>query len=422
VGEGSVKADAHKANRREFLVLGGFGALSIMGGGVLAKHALSGSPVGAAPGPPLAKRLVATDGHIALPGRPAYPDPDLLVFGFVEAPLADYPLGSSIAAVTRDFKGRVKVPAPIIGVDEGQEFLLVLTNVGLLARPDLDDSHTVHWHGFRNPVALFDGVPELSIAVPVYRDFPYVYKPHDEGTYMYHCHFEDSEHVQMGMTGVVFVRPDKGPHFAYDDTDGSTAFDREFTFMLNEIDQRPHDGLEQIQEFIWSDYKPQYWILNGRVYPDTVELSGANLPAHLTSQPVSSLMQMNPGERGLMRMANLGYEQHAMQLIGIPMTVVGEDATFLRNPSGTDLSYMTDTIYIGPGEARDVIFTAPAYDAGVPGGTDDVGAYNRYFFANASSHKNRNPGSSELGGMVTEVRVYADGPLPAQTEPNQTYG
>ena len=27
------------------------------------------------------------------------------------------------------------------------------------------------------------------------------------GTYMYHCHVEDVEHVHMGMTGLVFVRP-----------------------------------------------------------------------------------------------------------------------------------------------------------------------------------------------------------------------
>ena len=27
---------------------------------------------------------------------------------------------------------------------------------------------------------------------------------------MYHCHFEDVEHVQMGMTGIVFVRPTAG--------------------------------------------------------------------------------------------------------------------------------------------------------------------------------------------------------------------
>ena len=50
-------------------------------------------------------------------------------------------------------------------------------------------------------------MPELSLAVPIGRDFTYFYRPHDAGTYMYHCHFEDVEHVQMGMTGMVFVRP-----------------------------------------------------------------------------------------------------------------------------------------------------------------------------------------------------------------------
>jgi FtsP/CotA-like multicopper oxidase with cupredoxin domain len=402
-------------DRKQFLVLGGMGLFAAGGVGAAGKLALGGSPATAQPFPGVQRRLVATDGHIALPGRPAYPDPDLYVFGFVEAPI-----GASIAQVTQDFKGKVRVPSPILAIEEDQEFLLVLTNVGLLARPDLDDSHTVHWHGFRNPIALFDGVPEISIAVPVYRDFPYVYKPHDEGTYMYHCHFEDSEHVQMQMTGIVFVRPEKGPHFAYDDPDGSTAFDREFTFMINEVDQRPHDNLERIQEFVWSDYSPQYWILNGRSYPDTAELGGANTPAHLEFQPVSSLMQTNPGDRVLMRMANLGYEQHSMQLAGIPMRVVGEDATFLRN-GATDLSYATNSIYIGPGEARDVLFTAPPFSGAAEVLVDGVGNYNRYFFANRSSHKNVNPGVAGLGGMVTEVRVYQGSPVPAQTEPNETY-
>ena len=76
-----------------------------------------------------------------------------------------------------------------------------------MQRPDLFDGHTLHWHGFVNAIPLFDGVPELSVAVPIGRDFTYFYRPHDAGTYMYHCHFEDVEHVQMGMTGVVFVRP-----------------------------------------------------------------------------------------------------------------------------------------------------------------------------------------------------------------------
>jgi FtsP/CotA-like multicopper oxidase with cupredoxin domain len=39
-------------------------------------------------------------------------------------------------------------PAPTIAVDEGKQFYLTLTNVGMVIRPDLFDPHTVHFHGF----------------------------------------------------------------------------------------------------------------------------------------------------------------------------------------------------------------------------------------------------------------------------------
>ena len=76
------------------------------------------------------------------------------------------------------------------------------------------------------------------------------------------------------------------------------------------------------------------------------------------SAPNSALIQVNGGERVLLRLANLGYQQHAMQLPGIPMHVVGQDASLLRN-GNVDTSYWTDTLYIGPGESRDVLFDAP---------------------------------------------------------------
>ena len=65
----------------------------------------------------------------------------------------------------------------------------------------------------------------------------------------------------------------------------------------------------------------------------------------------SSLETAGYGDRVLLRLANLGYQQHAMQLPGIAMRVVGEDATLLRSPAGVDTSYATDTLYIGPGDA-----------------------------------------------------------------------
>jgi hypothetical protein len=262
---------------------------------------------------------------------------------------------------------------------------------------------------------------------------------------MYHCHFEDVEHVQMGMTSVVFVRPHDHPNWAYNDS--STAFDRHFAILLNEIWSNFHDGDRDIQETIPTDYDPQWFTLNGRCYPQTVlpndsdtlpdslriQTDNANNGDSEPSQPVSALVQVNPGERVLLRLANLGYQQHAMELPGIPMNVVGQDATFLGAGSSlgvtyADRRYTTNTLYMGPGEARDVMFTAPAYNALRPSGTDGAGAYNRYFLRNRDYRKlanNGRPGDpgptgsngavTGLGGMATEVRVYANGvPAPSQ--------
>jgi hypothetical protein len=95
-----------------------------------------------------------------------------------------------------------------------------------------------------------------------------------------------------------------------------------------------------------------------------------------------------------------------MVLPGIPMRVVGEDATLLRSPSGADLSYHTNTLYLGPGESRDVIFDAPGHSGGVG---PDV-----YPFKNRSYHRLSNNGAPGPGGMMTEVRVYP-GTVPLQT-------
>lgn len=423
-----------RLNRRGFLKLGGQAALLawMTGGGLAAsgqiQHALAApasaaSVVAAAQALPRQDiRLVATDGFMSLPGRRrtgANANP-LYAFGFRGIQPGDETLepGPLIAK----YKGQVQWPSPILGIDKDIDLYITLTNLGFVGRPDLDDSHTIHWHGFRNPNAIFDGVPEVSIAVPPARDFPYFYRPRNEGTYMYHCHFEDTEHVQMGMDGIVYIKANNGN--TYDSDGGTTAFQRQFTLLLNEVDTNPHDLLIAVQEFNWSDYKPNFWLINGRAYPDTLirdqELD-SNHDFYLGdpdlgfSQPISSLIQINAGETGLLRFANLGYQQHTMQLLGPTMTVVGHDATFL----GAN-RYQTHSIYIGPGEARDALFMAPIYDASLPGGTDAAGPYNVYWLRNRNQQRNRNADQPGLGGMVTQVRVYP-GTLGPQTGPNRTF-
>jgi FtsP/CotA-like multicopper oxidase with cupredoxin domain len=334
--------------------------------------------------------------------------------------------------------------APTLDFLQNDDMKITLTNLGLVQRPDLTDSHTIHWHGFDIPSPLNDGVPEVSVAVPIGKQLTYFYRPHREGTYMWHCHFEDVEHVQMGMTGIVFVRPlqDGTSHggftrFAYNDGDGSTGYNRHFAILLNEVWSKFHDGDRDIQESIPTDYEPQWFTLNGRCYPQTTlpndhhgESSGitthnANYDTDDVSQPNSSLVQVNPGERVLLRLADLGYQQHAMQLPGIPLHVIGQDASLLRDGT-TDTSYWTNTLYLGPGEARDVLFDAPAYNADRPHGSDGVGPYNVYYFKNRDWRRLSSLGSPGPGGgpsgMMTEVRVYQGSPLPAQQYVSQTYG
>ena len=339
--------------------------------------------------------LVATDGYANVPGRPGNP---LYIFGFVNVP-AD--LDQSVQLIAT-YKGHIQTSAPTLDFKQNDDIKITLTNLGLVQRPDLTDSHTIHWHGFDIPSPLNDGVPEVSVAVPIGKQLTYFYRPHREGTYMYHCHFEDVEHVQMGMTGIVFVRPLQDgtqpsaafTKFAYNDGDGSTGYHRHFAILLNEFWSNFHDGDRDIQESVPTDYDPQWFTLNGRCYPETVlpndddavaagrRTCGSARSTRTSAPPTTQPAQLgaHPGEPGRAGAAAAGQPRlpaarHAAA--GHPAcTSIGQDASLLRNGS-VDTSYWTNTLYIGPGEARDVLFDAPAYNAARPSGSDSRGQLQR---------------------------------------------
>jgi len=99
------------------------------------------------------------------------------------------------------------IPAPLMAFDEDDEFLLSLSNVGMIMRPDLFEQHTVHFHGYPNASSFYDGVPDASLAINIGGTFTYYYVAPDAGTYFWHCHITPPEHLQMGMVGQLFVRP-----------------------------------------------------------------------------------------------------------------------------------------------------------------------------------------------------------------------
>lgn len=439
-------------SRRDFLKLAGGAAVTVTGASLLPqflrKHLMPEQVVGAAGDYDL--YFGGTDGWFSLPtgdsvNSPYHPDsyaPEYLpgqafttyIFGFRNLTHLD-------DIQSQNQRNKAQHSAPFFWVDQETEFKVQITNLGLALRPDLTDAHSLHWHGFRNVIPFYDGEPSGSVSVPVGALFTYVYRPHDPGTYMYHCHVEDIEHVTQGMAGLVFVRPSMGRNFAYNDA--STEFDREYPMFLSEVWLENHWNGAHIQETQWYNFKADFSLLNGRVYPDTLlpnspidlansayanagkaltiqtDANGDLLPPvghpELQYQPHSALVTCNAGERVLLRFANLGFREASMTLAGISMKVVGRDATPMKGRDGTDTSYETDTLLMGAGESYDVIFTAPAFS----GGSGSSGAgYDVYVLYNRRYTQNDDTVDGTQG-QRTEVRVYPAGARPAQAYFNQ---
>ena len=361
--------------------------------------------------------LAAGDGMVtmaddAVDGVPG--GKQLYIFSFARLP------GGGPAENTPEYPGWVmaegmlaaNAPAPTIAVDEDDELFLTLTNVGMAMRPDLFDPHSVHWHGFPQAAAIFDGVPDSSISINMAASLTYYYNAKDAGTYMYHCHVEAAEHMQMGMLGNLYVRPRQnrcgtagnaacapgvtsGKTYAYNDGDGSTRYDVEYPIQIGSFDPDFHDASFNVQPLPFAGMKDRYFLLNGRGYPDTVD------PGVLTttdplgklqpSQPVSSLITATAGQRILLRISNLSVTQfYTLGTNGIPMEVVGLDARLLRDGAGNNLYYKTNSVTLGGGQSADVILVPPA------AGT--------YFLYTTNLHQLAND-AENFGGIMTEIRV-----------------
>jgi FtsP/CotA-like multicopper oxidase with cupredoxin domain len=253
------------------------------------------------------------------------------------------------------------IPAPMMAIDEDDEFFLTLTNVGMIMRPDLFEQHTVHFHGYPNASSFYDGVPDASVAINIGGSFTYYYLAPDAGTYFWHCHITPPEHLQMGMVGQLYVRPRQdrisgnlydglvaqqsdrrtacysqgatvgsydptrpdilcsaplpptrgtvsGPGlYAYNDGDGSTRYDVEYPIQIHGFDPSFHFVGMTFNPEQFVDMKDKYFLLNGRSYPDTINdtgfqdtsLSSGN--SNFVGQPTSSPAMYTQDADGVQR-------------------------------------------------------------------------------------------------------------------------
>ena len=266
------------------------------------------------------------------------------------------------------------IPAPLMAIDEDDEFFLTLSNVGMIMRPDLFEQHTVHFHGYPNASSFYDGVPDASVAINIGGSFTYYYLAPDAGTYFFHCHITPPEHLQMGMVGQMYVRPRQNRvpvgnsslcrrsrrsrrdlrtacnsaadilcsnplpavespapraagKYAYNDGDGSTYYDVEYPIQIHGFDPNFHFVGMTFNPEGFADMKDKYFLLNGRSYPDTVtpgplQTMSADGATHF-SQPLPSIINIPAGGKALLRISDLDVtEYQTLASLGIPMKVI----------------------------------------------------------------------------------------------------
>jgi FtsP/CotA-like multicopper oxidase with cupredoxin domain len=339
------------------------------------------------------------------------------------------------------------IPAPLLAIDEDDEFFLTLTNVGMIMRPDLFEQHTVHFHGYPNASAFYDGVPDASVAINIGGSFTYYYLAPEAGTYFWHCHITPPEHLQMGMVGQLYVRPRQNRvpvgrslyaglqlqqgdrrtacdsatdilcsnplpaggstanpatrpatgNYAYNDGDGSTYYDVEYPLQIHGFDPNFHFVGMTFNPEGMTDMKDKYFLLNGRSYPDTAARGPLQTPSadgvNHFAQPLNSIIDIPAGKKALLRISSLDVtEYQTLASLGIPMKVIGYNAKLLRDQAGNNLYYTTNSITLGGGESLDVILDT----AGIPKGT-------YYLYTPNLDHLSND--AENFGGLMTEVRV-----------------
>ena len=153
------------------------------------------------------------------------------------------------------------------------------------------------------------------------------------GSYFFRDNKVDEFGQAMGLTGPMVIMPNNGSQTLYD---GGPAFDRQYTLVLNDFDDRLNAATANGQRYDLNNFEPNYYFVNGLSYPNT-------------STDVDTKIAMSMGEDIAIRFINAGLLAHSMHFHGYHVKVISRN----RIPV-TDI-IDKDTVVVSPGECVDVI-------------------------------------------------------------------
>ena len=189
--------------------------------------------------------------------------------------------------------------------------------------------------------------------------------------------------------------------YAYNDGDGSTAYDVEYPIQIHGFDPNFHFVGMTFNPEPFTDMKDKYFLLNGRSYPDTVAKNAMYTPVadgtNHYSQPLPAIVNIPAGGKALLRISDLDVtEFQTLASLGIPMHVIANNARLLRDQAGNNLYYDTNSVTLGGGESIDVILDATDTSK-YPSGS----VY--YLYTPNLDHLSND--AENFGGLMTEVHI-----------------
>jgi FtsP/CotA-like multicopper oxidase with cupredoxin domain len=239
--------------------------------------------------------------------------------------------------------GSFQYPGPALCVNAGDEVTVTLKNKLPVATSILfegvegvradDEPASVEVDGTGRLTSLIQSVdPNQSIT--------YTFPAPPPGTYLYQSGTDHLLQREMGLHGALIVRPDgytETNRTVYGDPNSSYDVSQEYMHLLSQVDPSLHITVEQGGAPDFSQYRPRYFFINGRSFPDTIAPNNA---PWLPNQPYGSLVHVKAIGQGqnlpsVIRYLNAGpvnvpFHPHSNheEVIGIdarPLIVPGTD-------------------------------------------------------------------------------------------------
>jgi len=266
-------------------------------------------------------------------------------------------------------------PGPVLCVTEGVTVTVILHNT-------LPEDVSIVFPGQEGVLAdgapaqpQFDGGGQLTsltnVAPAGGGSVTYSFAASHPGTFIYESGTDPAKQVRMGLFGALVVRPSLGPDYANNRPDSQFNMDTEYLVLFSEIDPYLNRAVERGVSFNMNNYRPRYWLINGRGFPDTI---APNFAPWLPSQPYGALARIHPLDTNeflpggvtpnpaynplpaLERFVNAGTEVVPMHPHAKNALLVNQDGRPVEGPGGEDLAWENFSVPVAPGQTYDGLF------------------------------------------------------------------